>query len=57
MGEKIKPLLVSNGKYADSQGGNNAEVLELLKFYQSLGAQVGLSFPPSLIVIYYCDNP
>jgi X-linked retinitis pigmentosa GTPase regulator len=40
MGEKIKPLLSSSGKYADSQAGNNVEVLELLKFYQSLGAQV-----------------
>jgi hypothetical protein len=40
MGEKIKPLLGSSGKYADSQGGNNAETLALLKFYQTFGAQV-----------------
>lgn len=40
MGEKIKPFVAQNGKYVDQQAVGSADVLALLKFYQSAGDSV-----------------
>jgi hypothetical protein len=40
-GEKIKPFVAQSGKYTNQQAVGSEEILQLLKFYQQAGGQVG----------------